>query len=336
MNELKRIGKQTVLFPSAPKMIATSSVVGPKEGEGPLGKFFHRVLKDDMLSKDTFEHAERAMLRYVMEDAILKQEGGFEGVDLLLGGDLLNQITSSSFVARELSLPFLGLYSACSTMSESLVVGAALIDGGFARRAVCGTVSHFASAERQYRFPLEQGTQRPPISQWTVTGAGACVLARDGVGPKIVRATVGKVVDFDVHDTNNMGAAMAPAAMDSILTHFLDTGTSAEDYDLILTGDLGILGSKLLCGLMEDRGFPIDGKHADCGAMIYEQEPEIDQGGSGAGCSASVLNSYIYGKLMRGELHRVLFVATGALLSSTSTQQGDSIPGIAHLVVIER
>ena len=240
-------------------------------------------------------------------------------VDVILAGDLLNQIISASFTARETGLPFLGIYSACSTMSEGLLLGGMLADGGYAENVIAATGSHFSSAERQYRYPLELGTTRPPQSQWTVTGAGSTLISRRGDGPRIECGTVGRVIDYGVSDVNNMGAAMAPAAADTILTHLKDTGRPPDYYDLILTGDLGALGSRIVKDLVWEKGQDIFPNHVDCGA----------------GCSAVVLNSYIYDKLRLGTLNRVLFVATGALLSTVSSGQGETIPCIAHAVAID-
>lgn len=323
-------------FLNAPKIALTSSVVGPKEGSGPLGKYFENVLSDDKVKEKTFEKAERKILSFVLDEISTKLKKRGEDLDVIVGGDLLNQLTTTSFAAREMHVPLLGLYSACSTMSEALLVGSVLVDGGYVKNAVACSVSHFSSAERQYRFPLEQGTQRPPVSQWTVTGAGACLLKlSEEKLPKITRALIGKVEDYGITDVNNMGAAMAPAAASTLCDFFENSGELPENYDLVLTGDLGVLGSDILVDLMNDRGYDISKVHDDTGAMIYEKSPDKFQGGSGAGCSASVLSSYIYQKLCGGEIKRMLFLATGALLSTTSSQQGESIPGISHLVEIE-
>lgn len=328
--------REIITFKNEPKITLTSSIVGPKEGSGPLGEYFHNVLSDDKMDEKTFEKAERNLLSFVLDEIStgLKNEG--DRLKLIVGGDLLNQLTTTSFAAREMHVPLLGLYSACSTMSEALLVGSVFVDGGYSDNAVACSVSHFSSAERQYRFPLEQGTQRPPVSQWTVTGAGACLIKRsDGAYPKITRALVGEVEDYGIIDVNNMGAAMAPAAMSTLVRFFEETNESPQNYDMILTGDLGVLGSEILCELTKDRGYDISSVHKDTGVMIYENAPQKFQGGSGAGCSASVLSSYIYKALVGGEIKRMLFLATGALLSTTSSQQGESIPGISHLVEIE-
>ena len=326
----------TIFFKNKPTIISSSSVVGPKEGEGPLGKYFGKVSEDDTFGEKTFEKAECKML-YLVIDKVIKKSGLKQSdVNAVISGDLLNQIISSSFSARQFDIPYLGVYNACSTMAESLAIAAVAVDGGYFKNAVAATGSHFSTAERQYRYPLELGAIRPPQSQWTVTGAGASLVSsKKGDYPSITSATFGRVVDFGVTDANNMGAAMAPAACDTITRHFSDTGRSADYYDLIVTGDLGALGSRIVKKLCADKGCYIDKNHVDCGEMIYNIKEDEFQGGSGAGCSAVVLNSYIYKKLKRKQINKVLFIATGALLSTLSTQQGESIPAIAHAVAIE-
>ena len=306
-----------------------------------VGKFVDKALSDDTFGEDTYEKAECKMLTYAVRKAI--ENGGYteKDIDLLVSGDLLNQIISASFTARDFDFPFLGVYSACATMAESMALAATLVDGGYIRRAVAATGSHFSSAERQYRYPLELGNTRPPQAQWTVTGAGAALVVngRDRGAERstiaITGATFGRVVDYGITDVNNMGAAMAPAAADTILTHLQDTGKVADDYDLIVTGDLGALGSRLLKDLLWEKGVDIEKNHVDCGEIIYNVVEDEFQGGSGAGCSAVVFNAYLYDKLKRGELRRVLLAATGALLSTVSSGQGESIPCICHAVSIE-
>ena len=327
----------TIYFENKPKIIATATVAGPKETEGIVGEYVDLPLHNDMFNEDTYEKAERKMLYYAIDKSIENANLKKDDIDLLISGDLLNQIISASFSARQLGIPFIGVYSACSTMSEAFAMGASLVNAGYADTVIAATGSHFSSAERQYRYPLELGCTRPPQSQWTVTGAGSAVLSNKGDGIAITAATFGKVVDYGVTDANNMGAAMAPACADTLLTHFRDTHTSPEDYDLIVTGDLGALGSRILKDLVWEKGVDIASNHVDCGEIIYKVIEDEFQGGSGAGCSAVVLNSYIYDKMMHGgEIKKVLFAATGALLSTTSTQQGDSIPCISHAVVLER
>ena len=325
----------TIFFKNEPRITSFAAICGSKEKVGILGEYADITLDDDMYAESTFEKAECKMLTNAISLAIKK--GGYEerDIDALFSGDLLNQIISASFAARDYDFPFLGMYSACSTMSESILMGAAMVNAGYCKRIVAATGSHFASAERQYRFPLEQGTTRPPQSQWTVTGAGGCVIAAENKGIKVVNGTMGKVVDYGVTDVNNMGAAMAPAAAATLIQHFVDTNTSPEDYDLILTGDLGALGSRILKDLTWEKGFDISSNHVDCGEIVYRVIEREFQGGSGAGCSATVLNSYILTKMRAGLYSRVLFAATGALLSTVSSGQGESIPCISHAVQLE-
>lgn len=319
-------------FKNFPSIVTTATICGPKEGEGNLGKFVDKILTDDYNNQKNFERAERKMLLYSLERAIAKSKYSANEIDLYIGGDLLNQIISSSFCAREFGIPFLGVYTACATMAESMIIGASLVDGGYINNCVCATCSHFSTAERQYRFPLEQGSTRPVQSQWTVTGAGANVISLDGVGVKITRALVGSVVDYGVVDPNNMGGAMAPAVAHSLIDFFNEINGTPNDYDLILTGDLGALGSRLLKEVIKKGGYNIDKNHLDCGELIYNINESEYQGGSGAGCSAVVFNSYIYQMMINKRYNKVLFVPTGALLSTTSAQQGESIPGIAHVI----
>ncbi len=330
------MGNQTIFFRNQPRIVATSTIAGPKECEGIIGRYVETALSDDMYGESTYEKAECKMLSTVIDGAIANAGLKRNEVDLIVSGDLLNQIISASFAARDFSVPFLGVYGACSTMAESLAVAAAFIDGGHIRRAVAATASHFASAERQYRYPLELGCTRPPQAQWTVTAAGGALISAEGDGVRITSATLGKVVDFGVTDVNNMGAAMAPAACDTILAHFRGGKEEPEAYDLIVTGDLGALGSRILKDLTWEKGLDISANHVDCGEIIYNVIEDEFQGGSGAGCSAVVLNSYLFNKLMGGSFKRILFVATGALLSTVSSGQGESIPCIAHAVTLER
>lgn len=333
----KILGKQTLKLGTPPSMISNASIVGPKEGEGPLARYFDNILKDDYFGEDSWEKAESKMLKEAVKNAIAASGRSSTNINFMFAGDLLNQIVSSSFAARELQIPFVGLYGACSTMAESICMGSLLIDGGFAEAVVCATSSHFSSAERQYRFPLEQGVQRPPSAQWTVTGAGAAVLSESGGGPFITHVTIGKVLDFGVKDANNMGAAMAPAAVDTITAHLNETGRSPEYYELIVTGDLGNIGKAITLDMMQKEGFDINKIYNDCGSMIFDSaKQDTHAGGSGCGCSAVVLNGYIAKEMKKGNLSRVLLVATGALLSPTTTWQGESIPAIAHAVAIER
>ena len=336
----KRIGMQTIDLPLRPAICGCAAYVGPKEGEGPLSASFDHVSKDEMYGQETFELAEKQLYLDAIRKAVEKGGSTSENVQFLLGGDLLNQIITASFSARELGIPFIGLYGACSTMAESLALGGMLLDGGHASEVVCAASSHFCTAERQYRYPLEFGAQRPPTSQWTVTGAGASLLSLSPKAPvlaHVCRACMGRVVDLGINDANNMGAAMAPAAADTLLALFSDTGTSPEDYDLIVTGDLGKVGHDLLMQLMREQRMPLPSeRYTDCGLMIYDRKAQdVHSGGSGCGCSASVLNGFLLPAMQRGEYRRILFMATGALMSLTSSQQGESIPGVAHAVVLE-
>ena len=332
-----RVGEHTLTFFSRPSVIAGAAVAGPKEGRGPLGDAFDLVLDDAQWGRKSYEEAERAMFQEACERCLKKADVKREQVQALLGGDLLNQIMAASLAARELSVPFLGLYGACSTMAESLILGSILTDGGYASPVLCAAGSHYCTAERQYRYPLEYGNQRTPAAQWTVTGAGACLLSNEGNGPvRVTMATIGQVVDMGVRDANNMGAAMAPAAAHTLYRHFLDTGRTPGDYDCVITGDLGRVGADLLHELMAQKGYSLpDGQYMDCGLTIFAPQDDVHAGGSGCGCSASVLNALILPKLRAGEWKRVLFMATGALLSPTTSQQGETIPGVAHAVVLE-
>jgi stage V sporulation protein AD len=332
----KRWGAQSIRFQNPPVILSHAAIVGKKEGEGPLGPFFDRVEADDTLGQKSWEKAESLLVENAVTMAVQKAGLEVNDIDLLLGGDLLNQIVSASFAARQLQMPYLGLYGACSTMAESLLVGACMVDGGFAATAACVTVSHFSTAERQYRFPLELGSTRSPTAQWTVTGSGATLLGESGTGLVVAGATPGKVRDYGIKDAANMGAAMAPAAADTLVAHFQDTGRQPSDYDLVLTGDLGIVGKELLIELMEQSGYQIKEQLMDCGCEIFTSDQDVHAGGSGCGCAASVLNGWVLPRMEQGAYRRILFMATGALLSPITTQQGETIPGIAHAVIIER
>ena len=333
---IKKVGENTVKFTVPPKIISGYSIVGPKEGLSPFAKYFDYILRNDDFNEKTYERAERKMLEQAICGAIDKANSLSTDIDILLSGDLLNQIISATFSARQIQTSFIGLFGACSTMTESLAVGACLVDGGFANKVACATCSHFSTAERQFRFPLELGCQRPPTAQWTVTGAGCSIISREGKGHNISYATFGKVVDFGINDMNNMGAAMAPAAADTLKNLFNDTKTSPNDYDLIVTGDLGKLGSELLVDLLESYGFNLKENYCDCGQMIFSNTQKSFMGGSGCGCSASMINSYILRKLDDGDYKKIILMSTGALLSTTSAQQGETIPGIAHAIIIEK
>lgn len=336
----KRIGKQTVSLPHRPGILSFASIAGQKEKEGPYGDKFDCIIPDELNGEQSFEAAERAMLELAITLCAQKARRTPQDVQLLLSGDLLNQIISAGFAARNLGIPFYGLYGACSTMSESLSLGSMIADGGFADVLICATCSHFCTAERQYRAPLELGNQRPPTAQWTVTGAGAVMV---GCGPSAANAhavlthtTCGRVIDLGITDQNNMGAAMAPAAADTIAAHLQDTDRRFEDYDLVVTGDLGHLGRDLLIELLRKKRITVqEDRLFDCGCEIFSARQDAHSGGSGCGCAASMLCAHILPEIASGHLKRVLFMATGALLSPTTTMQGESVPGVAHAVVIE-
>lgn len=330
--------KNHTLFFDNPVFInETATIAGPKEGKGPLRKYFHSILDDDLLGEKSHEHAEIKMHTYAIRQLLNKSNLTAQDVDCCFAGDLLDEIISASFTMREIDVPFFGIYNACSTMAEGLILGSSMISTGLMQRVICSVSSHFATAERQYRNPLELGSQRTPLSQWTVTGSSATLLERENKsGIAITCGTIGKVVDFGVTDTNNMGAAMAPAALDTLLTHLGDTGRDHTYYDLIATGDLGHAGSRLLQKMAFDKGVDISDKYTDCGILIYNREGQkVEQGGSGPCCSGLVFNSYLYKQLQKGIYKKILLIPTGALLSKTSSLQGESIPGIAHAVSIE-
>ena len=340
----KMIGKQSVVFDNPPVIVSTASVVGPKEGRGPLGKFFDKVWKDEKDGAESWEKAESQLVEQSLQMAVAKAGLTAEKVRLLVAGDLLNQLTATHFGVRELSIPFIGAYGACSTMGLSMSLGAMLIDGGFADTVAAEASSHFCTSEKQFRTPLGYGSQRPLYATWTVTGSGAVVMADREIGTRlagerkvVVRgATTGRIVDYGVKDAFNMGGAMAPAAADVLLAHFQDFGRKPSDYDCIYTGDLGYYGAELLAKLMEEEGYLLEGHYKDCGTIIYDaEEQDTHGGGSGCGCSAVTFAGYLMKKLREGKLGRILFVPTGALLSPLSTQQGETIPCIAHAVVIE-
>lgn len=333
---MKKIGKQTYVLSSGVSIKHAHALVGEKEKMGPLGKYFKDYFIDDTFGEKTFEKAERTMLKTAIDDMLTKNKISVSDIDLYIGGDILNQLVSCNYVAEQLQIPFLGVYSACSSITESLAVGATLIDGDFCKTILCSACSHFSAAERQYRFPLEFGNQRQAYSQWTVTGAGCMILDKTATNyPKITKVCFGKVVDYGVVDIANMGAAMAPAAVDTLLTFLNDTKTSVNDYDLIATGDLGKLGSDIFRDMLEKEGVKVGDNYIDCGHMIFAPSESTMQGGSGAGCSAAVFSAYIYQKLKQKQLKKVLLLATGALMSTTTNQQGDAIPAVSHLIMVE-
>lgn len=325
-----------MVFELPPKIRGFGSAVGKKESEGPLSEYFDCFSADARFGEETWEKAESRFISESVRTAVKKSGLKLSDMDYIFCGDLLNQCAGSNFAIRGLGIPFFGLYGACSTMAEALLLGAMCIDGGFGENAVAVTSSHFCSSERQFRFPLEYGGTRPVSSQWTVTGAGATVLSSETGKIKLEAATAGKIVDRGIKDANNMGAAMAPAATDTVIAHFEDMGRDFSDYDMIFTGDLGAIGNSIMKKLLYDNGYDCGKKLNDCGLMIFDREKQdVHSGGSGCGCSASVLNSYILNKMLSGSLSRVLFVATGALMSPVLTGQGESVPGIAHAISLE-
>ena len=332
----KRMGTQTVRLTNPPSVAGSANVVGKREGEGPLRASFDRIEQDATFGEKSWEKAESLMQKQALSLALDKAKLHASALGYIFAGDLLNQCIGTSFALRELGVPLFGLYGACSTMAESLSLAAMSIDGGFAEAAAALTSSHFCTAERQYRTPLEYGGQRTPTAQWTATAAGACVLTAEGPGPYITHVTTGKIVDKGIKDANNMGAAMAPAAYDTLCAHFIDTNLRPGDYDLIVTGDLGVLGKSIVLDFFYQDGKDLTGNYDDCGVLLYDaKKQDVHCGGSGCGCSAAVLTGYILNGMRAGRWKRVLFAATGALLSPTSTQQGESIPGICHAVAID-
>lgn len=331
----KRQGCRTVSFDHPVYISAHAAIVGQKEGEGPLQGTFDMVSGDTHFGQKTWELAESRMQRIAIETAAGKAGLNLSDLDFILAGDLLNQCIGSSMASVSSNIPFIGLYGACSTMAEGLAVGACLIDGGAARRLCAAASSHFCAAERQYRFPLAYGGQRTPTAQWTATAAGAAVLTHERTPVRLTHALFGQMVDLDVTDANNMGAAMAPAAYDTLSRLFQDTGTQPSDYDRILTGDLARVGSKLLRDLFQRDGMDLGKTYDDCGVLLYDAAQDVHAGGSGCGCSAAVLCGDILDRMERGALHRVIFAGTGALMSPTSVQQGQGIAGICHAVILE-
>lgn len=333
----KRIGKQTVKLENPPTIISAYSSVGVKEGQGPLAKYFDTVYEDDMLGEKTWEKAESRLVCDTITGALHNASKVPADIQYIFSGDLLNQCVGSAFGIKNFDIPYFGLFGACSTMGESLSLASMIIDGGYADCCIAATESHFCSAERQFRFPLEYGGVRTPTSQWTVTGSGAAVLSSENSdGPKITHVTTGRIVDMGIVDANNMGAAMAPAAADTIYQHFVDTGRTPAYYDYIVTGDLGAVGASILIDFLKDRKIDITSNYSDCGMMIYDDiKQETKAGGSGCGCSGSVFCGYYYKKLIKKHFRKILFIPTGALMSTTTAQQGDPIMGIAHCVAIE-
>ncbi|MBQ3038372.1 MAG: stage V sporulation protein AD [Clostridia bacterium] len=335
MNQRK--GKQTVEFKNPSTILQTASIVGKKEGDGPMNEYFDYILDDDYWGEKTWEKAESKFQKKTAELAMRKAQLTDKEIDYIFAGDLINQCVGANYAMRDFDASFFGLYGACSTMCESLSLGAMVTSAGYAEHSLCITSSHFCTAEKQFRFPLEYGGQRTPTSQWTVTGSGCAILTSSGDGPYITHITTGKIVDMGVCDVNNMGAAMAPASADTLITHFEDTGFTPEDYDLILTGDLGVVGSDILCDALNQKGYDIYKQHKDAGKMIFDiKGQDVHAGGSGCGCCASIFCGYVFKELKAGNLNNVLVMATGALMNTMTIQQGDSIPGIAHAVRVCR
>lgn len=333
--ESQKRGRQSFALSSPPRITAWASVVGKKEAEGPLSHTFDMKCRDTYFGQTTWEQAEKHMQKQALQKLAAKANMSPKDFDIVFSGDLLNQCIGSTFTLRNMGIPHLGLYGACSTMSESLLMASMAVGGGFAEKVVAMTSSHFASSERQYRFPLGYGGQRTPTSQWTVTGSGAALVCKEGDGPRITACTIGTVTDLGIKDANNMGAAMAPAAYATIRSHFDDLKTGPEDFSMIVTGDLGQLGKEMLMELAQRDGVSLGGKLTDCGTLIFDNTAQdVHAGGSGCGCSAVTLCGYLLDQLQTGTLKKILFCGTGALLSPTSTQQGLPIPGVCHGVCI--
>lgn len=334
---MNRIGQRTIVLPSCPKIIETASVVGEKEGQGNLANYFDKIETDCRCGEDSWEKAESKLQKTAMEILLTKSKKKPADIDLIFGGDLINQCTSTSFGIMDLGIPFFGLFGACSTMAESLCLASMAVDGQYADTAVAITSSHFCDAEKQFRFPLEYGGQRTPTSQWTVTGSGACLLSNGTSGVGITHITPGKIIDMGINDANNMGAAMAPAAIDTINQHFKDRGIETNYFDLVVTGDLGIVGHAIALEQLKNDGLDFKDRYIDCGIEIFDIErQDMHAGASGCGCCASVFSGWLYKRLVAGEIKKILLVATGALLSPLTTMQGENIPAIAHAVAIEK
>ena len=332
---MQKLGKQTIKFDNPPTILDCASIVGPKEAQGPLAEYFDQTLEDEFWGEKTWEKAESKIIKETVNTVISKSGVHSDQIDLMIAGDLLNQCISSSFGLREANIPFLGVFGACSTFVESMCIGSICVES-FAKNVLCATSSHFCSAEKQFRFPLELGNQRTPTAQWTVTGSGAAIITQSGMGPYITHITPGKIIDMGIKDANNMGAAMAPAFCETLITHFLDTGRSPNYYDAIISGDLGHVGKEIAIDIAKARGYNIKPNYNDCGVLIFDKEKQdTHSGGSGCGCCGSVFSGYFFKQLKAKKLKKVLLIATGALMNSTSSQQGESIPGIAHAISIE-
>lgn len=331
----KRVGRWTMTFPNTPRIISASSIVGPKEGDGPLGQYFDKIDSEYMRGELIAEVAERRFMQDACDQALSEAKLSIQDIDLFLAGDLLNQIITSSFVARKLEAPFVGLFNACATIGEALTLAATLVDGDFVARALVATSSHYQTAERQYRYPIELNIARADTNHWTVSAGAAAIIAREGMGPKITHATLGRVMDYGLKDVNDMGSSMAPAAADTLLRHFQDTGRTPGDYDLIMTGDLGAYGKKMFNLLVKEAGITLGGKHQDAGDMMYSQKQQAGAGGSGAACSAVTIFGYVLKEMANTRWHRVLVIPTGSLHNKVTYDHGESMPAIAHAVVLE-
>ncbi|MEI3598819.1 MULTISPECIES: stage V sporulation protein AD [unclassified Oceanobacillus] len=330
------LGKQTWEFKNRPVILATGITGGPFEADGPLRSDFDHLFDDGWLEEETFEKAQQRLMEVAVTLALKKSPIEKEQVNFFISGDLINQITPTTFSAKSLAMPYLGLFSACATSTEGLALSAALLDGGFADFIVSGSASHHAAAEKQFRYPNDYGSQKPPTAQWTVTGAGCAVLSKQGNGPTVTSATIGKVVDMGITDPFNMGGAMAPAAVETIQTHFKERNVDETYYDLIITGDLGKIGRNTSFDLLKQQGIQLEDKqYVDCGMTIYGPDQPVQAGASGTACSAIVMYGHFLKRMMQGEFKRMLLVATGSLHSPLSVQQKDSIPAIAHAVSIE-
>ncbi len=332
---MQKIGKQTIKFNNPPTITQCASIVGPKEADGPLASYFDNTLEDEFWGEKSWEKAESKIIKETVSTLISKSKISTDNIDLVIAGDLLNQCISSSFGLRESNVPYLGVFGACSTFVESMCIGSICCES-YAQNVICATSSHFCSAEKQFRFPLELGNQRPPTSQWTVTGSGATLLSKNGEGPFITHITPGKIVDMGIKDANSMGAAMAPAFCDTLLTHFKDTNRNPSYYDAIISGDLGYIGKEISIDIMKSHGYNIKSNYNDCGVMIFDKSTQdTHSGGSGCACCATVFSGYWFKQLKSKKINKLLLIATGALMNSTSSQQGESIPGIAHAISIE-
>lgn len=338
----KKIGNQSIVFDKPVYVYDYASVVGPKEGEGPLGNYYDYILEEPLFGEKTWEKAESRIQKKALEIVLDKSNLKSQDIDYLFAGDLLGQLIATTFGMKNYDIPLFGIYGACSTMGEALSLGAMTIDGNYANKVISLTSSHYAGAEKQFRFPLDYGNQRPLAATTTVTGSGAVILSSSGINNVgfeqiiIKGITTGKIVDYGIKDSMNMGACMAPAASDVIYNNMIDLGVEPEYYDKIITGDLGTIGSKILLAILKEKGKDIHSNHFDCGVEVYYSEfQDSHSGGSGCGCSAITLCGYIFDKIKRGEWKRVLFVPTGALLSTVSYNEGETVPGIAHGIVFE-